>query len=265
NQTWIFDYSEKEWTRVFPATSPTARFGHNMVYDSNSDRVILYGGALGSIFYNDTWTYNCNSNVWSNMKPKTYPLATRDFNFAFDSQSDKAVMFGGISSTMWGNIQTQTYTSGTFWYNLDSNLWENVTTSDAPWGGASSSAWVYDSRNDVCIMFGGSTPFDDSIGDDTWWYRVSSNAWTEANSESIFDRISHTMVYSPIANRVILFGGADPGNTSHHYNDVWAYHYESNEWTQVETTTIAYSPSLLIISLEFIAVFLILKRRFSKK
>ncbi len=264
NQTWTFDYSEKEWTRVFPPTAPSARSEHNMVYDSISDRVILFGGALGSVFHNDTWSFNCNSNVWSNMKPKTYPLATRDFNFAFDSQNNTAVMFGGISSTVWGNVQTQVYSSDTWWYRIDSNIWENATPSEGPWGRASS-AWVYDSRNEVCIMFGGSTPLDDSVGDDTLWYRVSSNTWTEANSESIFDRVSHEMVYSPIANRVILFGGASPGNTSQHYNDVWAYNYESNSWSKLETVASSFSLSVFIISLELIAVILLLKRKYKKK
>src|SRR5437660_1798272 len=36
-----------------------------MVYDSQSDRVVLFGGSLGATFLADTWEYDFNANSWT--------------------------------------------------------------------------------------------------------------------------------------------------------------------------------------------------------
>jgi hypothetical protein len=35
-----------------------------MAYDSESDRVILFGGCLGQTVWNETWAYDYNDNKW---------------------------------------------------------------------------------------------------------------------------------------------------------------------------------------------------------
>lgn len=65
DDTWIYDLSNDAWTQMNPSTKPRARAGHSMVYDSNSDKGILFGGnlfdpawfgnELRGTFFNDTW------------------------------------------------------------------------------------------------------------------------------------------------------------------------------------------------------------------
>ncbi len=53
NDTWEWD--GVSWVQVSPASSPGAKSGHSMVYDTNRSRVVMHGGfPLGG---NQTWEY----------------------------------------------------------------------------------------------------------------------------------------------------------------------------------------------------------------
>src|SRR5437879_13787137 len=100
-----------------PATKPSARWGHSLAYDSQSDRVILFGGATPVI--DDTWAYDFNTNTWTNMNPGTKPSARLGHSIAYDSQSDRVILFGGADSG--GSIDD------TWAYDLNTNPWTNMT------------------------------------------------------------------------------------------------------------------------------------------
>ncbi|MBC8504035.1 MAG: hypothetical protein H8D34_04215 [Chloroflexi bacterium] len=58
NDTWIWD--GKDWKNATPAgasNSPSARSGHTLVYDTNRQEYILFGGSNGSSLFRDTWAY----------------------------------------------------------------------------------------------------------------------------------------------------------------------------------------------------------------
>jgi len=74
NYTW--EYDGTNWTQVYPTTSPSERTYHAMTYDSDRNRVVLFGGCnrpscsgLGIEFFSDTWEY-------------TPPPTNDDFNYA---------------------------------------------------------------------------------------------------------------------------------------------------------------------------------------
>ena len=47
DDTWIYDENADTWTELFPVSAPSARRGHIMAYDSESDRIVLFGGMAG--------------------------------------------------------------------------------------------------------------------------------------------------------------------------------------------------------------------------
>jgi N-acetylneuraminic acid mutarotase len=47
-------------------------------------------------------------------------------------------------------------------------------------------------------------------------------------------RFGHRMVYDPVNERVLLFGGALWEDSYTFYDDLWSYDYSTNTWTQVE-------------------------------
>jgi hypothetical protein len=73
SETWAYDYNTDTWTNMEPSIGPGDRSRHAMVYISAADRVILFGGQVGSteyIYINETWTYDLNTNTWTNMTPQ---------------------------------------------------------------------------------------------------------------------------------------------------------------------------------------------------
>jgi hypothetical protein len=67
--TWIFNPLTNEWMEVLPLSNPSNRMDFSMVYDSNNQTAILFGGfRFPGITLGDTWTYTYNSNNWSIVK-----------------------------------------------------------------------------------------------------------------------------------------------------------------------------------------------------
>lgn len=61
NDTW--EYDGEVWVEVTPTDSPTARWGHAMVYDEAREVIVLFGGIdMDGNRLNDTWEYD--GNTW---------------------------------------------------------------------------------------------------------------------------------------------------------------------------------------------------------
>jgi len=114
-----------------------------MAYDSESDIIIMHGGALdppynpygGRIAYNDTWSYDYNTNTWTNITPAISPLGLCDAKMAYDIESDRIIMFGGYHNP-WGtpyeDSTGEVYKKDTWAFDYNTNTWENVTPTVSP-------------------------------------------------------------------------------------------------------------------------------------
>jgi hypothetical protein len=70
--TWAYDLNSNTWQKMEPVQNPGPLTLHSLVYDSNLDRSILFGGQLGNVEYNylaKTWVYDLNANTWTNVSP----------------------------------------------------------------------------------------------------------------------------------------------------------------------------------------------------
>ncbi|MEE8199047.1 MAG: kelch repeat-containing protein [Thermoplasmata archaeon] len=155
--------SEEEisWTNANPASAPSPRVLAGMAYDSESDRVILFGGRLADANDDETWAYDFNSNTWTNMNPSVKPLARNYPTMAYDSESDRIVLFGG---------QTEGGLSGETWaYDYNTDTWINMAPGAAP-SPRSAAGMAYDAESDRIILFAGflGGPGGTTFGDDTW-------------------------------------------------------------------------------------------------
>ena len=99
-----------------------------MAYDSESDRLILFGGFAIEGVAGDTWAYDLAANTWTNMAPRGPNPSARDGQaMAYDSNSDRILMYGGDgSSDVWA-------------YDFDSNTW--TQKKDAPFPALFSRRW----------------------------------------------------------------------------------------------------------------------------
>jgi N-acetylneuraminic acid mutarotase len=123
NDTWRYNYSTNMWTNITPAINPPVRETHTMAYDMESDRIIMFGGYNSSLFFNDTWAYDPNTNTWTNMSPQVSPSARVGSMMVYDNKSNRIILFGGWT----GNYMNDTWT-----YDYNTNSWTNLTSTKQP-------------------------------------------------------------------------------------------------------------------------------------
>ncbi len=210
-ETWAYDFETNTWINMRPAAGPleTGR----LAYDSQSDRVILFGGRDPLGAGNETWAYDFDTNTWTNMFPTARPTFSSYAHLAYDVNSDRTVLFGGDS------FEAQE----TWAYDSRNNTWSNMRPST--WPSGVDSPLVYDSESDRLIRFGGSVKRGELIkaSDETWAYNLESNTWTKMNPASKPPRShgSHAMAYDSQSDRVIWYSLFSDGPQT------WAFDYRA--------------------------------------
>src|SRR5437899_12149429 len=79
NETWAYNYAGNSWSNLSAARAPSPRTRPALAFDSQSDRVILFGGqANGSYEYSDeTPPYTLPGSTCTNMSTAAHPPARR--------------------------------------------------------------------------------------------------------------------------------------------------------------------------------------------
>jgi hypothetical protein len=246
NDTWTFDVDTNTWTEVFPTIAPSARRGHYLAFDSESDRVIMFGGIIGlnGPVINDTWAYNPGTNIWTEMSPATAPEARFSSRMVYDSESDRMILFGGLD-------EGTTYFDDTWAYDFNSDTWENIPTTTQPSQRCENSL-TYDSESDKVVLFGGAK--FTATYEDTWLFDYNTMNWTNmAPSLAPSKRLRHGSAYDWESDRVIIYSGTQNGNGGIifvgdyvHDGKTWAYDVNTNTWEHIapiHTTTTTTLPT----------------------
>ena len=274
NETWIYDPALNTWTEASPNDFPAMRSAHVMAYDSESDVVILHGGALNAednpdgvyVHYNDTWAYDLNSDTWTDMNPTGLDVGITEGQMTYDSESDRCILVGGYYVYPYADPLDEYYATETWAYDYNSNTWENITTTIHP-GPRFDHAVAYDSESDRVILSGGhKLPGDDTLQAETWAFDYNTETWENMDPTYSPKRLAHKLVYDSESDLVILFGGIDyPDLTDVFYNTIITYDYNTNTWTIMpkeicEEESIVFSIPI-ISSLAILAIVLILRRK----
>ena len=222
SDTWIFDSQTNQWTEVFPVNQPSNRQSFSMYYDSDAQRVLLFGGyrEVGG-HLDDIWEYNYTDNSWTELSPLSSPSGRYGSRMVYDPIHEKGILFGGRATSIMDD---------TWDYYYGNNTWLEKSISSRPdtryWHGM-----VYDSNNQKVIVFGGrNTGAPGEALEDTWIFDPSNNEWTEvvpANNPS--NRMDFSIAYDNNNQKVILFGGYRFQDNT--LGDTWAYAYDSNSWS----------------------------------
>lgn len=145
------------WTQKNPTIHPSARFPVPMVYSTDQNSIILFGGGLGSgQFSNETWSYDGVN--WTQLSPTTSPAPRASHAMAYDSSRNRVVLFGG-----WDNSTLRQDT-----WEFDGTNWTEQSTTNSP-PARHHHAMAYDSARRVAVLFGGDLPYP-GFFDDTWEY-----------------------------------------------------------------------------------------------
>lgn len=215
------------WTLV--GTEPPGRDDPSWVYDSRADRFIVFGGATSATTAtNATLAYDYANNTWTDLTPTVGPEPRVNAEMAYDSRSDRVVLFGGIPYPL---AYSATF-SDTWIFDYTNRTWIDATTAATP-PPHSAGMFSYDPVADRAILFGGQ---DNSILlADTWAYDYGTNTWALRNpSGSPSGRDFGSMVYDPIAHASLLFGGqVVSGLSIVPSSDTYSYNYTVNAWTRL--------------------------------
>lgn len=218
---------------VIPRPSP--RDYISFAYDSESNQIILFGGqmAVDKVIANgETWAYDVSSNRWTQMNPASGPSVLTSNSLAYDSESDRVIMFSGAAGPMstWG-------VSDTWAYDYNTNTWTKMTDGPKNHHGG---RITYDAESDRIILFGGLSPNTFDYYDDTWTYDYNTDTWIDMQPKiSPPGRNFQSITYDAKADRVLTWGGFDMDNKPVD-ESVWSYDFNTNTWQELKPEEAAY-------------------------
>jgi len=200
---WRFDIESATWTQMSAHPGVKDRMWHSALFDPTRDRIVFYGGADETAFFDDAEYFKDFLYYWPEGNRWDQDLFTIGdapqgrfwSQITYNASNDSYFLFGGHDDAQLGN--------------------RNDT-------------WVFSPEAEVWTQVG---------GEDT--YNRPANGFCDFPADfTIVDRASperrnaHTLSWSNTCNRGLLFGGkTDCGAV----NDVWRY--DGEVWTNMELAT----------------------------
>lgn len=176
--TWVFDAGAGTWAEAAPPVSPPGRIDPGFVYDSQSDRLVLFGGhdRLGGSVLGDTWAYDTNTNTWTEMTPATSPPGRSNGAMWYDPGADLSFVFGGAADwSSWPPLPWMMLGGEELWgYDLEADRWTLYRADPNP-GYRLTPTAVFDPESGEAILTGGDVYDADrrftGMAADLWVYR----------------------------------------------------------------------------------------------
>ena len=174
-------------------------------------------------------------NVSADCVTSPYPPGKAAHSMIYDPVNDLIIVYGGMIGAY--DLDRVFDTRA---YDYNNNNWTILNPAVHPYP-SSWGAMAYDIESGKIVQFGG-VPQNDWASNETWIYDYPTNTWTKVdpiNSPAM--RTAHVMAYDSESDVVILHGGGlsvedNPEGIYIHYNDTWAYDYNTNTWTNMNPT-----------------------------
>ena len=235
SETWSYDYNHDTWAKLVTNQSPSpGMVGARMVYDSESARLILFGGydIPNNGYFNETWAFDATANRWTQMEPALAPPGTNFHSMVYDSVADRVLLWGSVSDDrLWS-------------YDYNSNTWAEVADSGTP-PLLDYTRMVYVPELEQSILFGGVNVPNEVPQGDTWLYDHATQQWQQLTlTNAPAARGFHTMLYDPTAKQILLFGGGTDRNRA--YGDLWHFDPVAQSWREItpaDAPTAAVAPA----------------------
>jgi hypothetical protein len=226
DDTWAWNGTD--WTQLHPAHHPSARAWAAMAFDTQANRLLLYGGGtfydMGTTSHDTTWHWN-GSDWQSVALDRKGGLA---LDLLFDSMASAPnlglMKIGGGNS--WVNTPNGYQVPRAAAYNWTGRGWAR-TSSDGP-PEPNSPSLVFDPNLAAFLMFGGVVPGGDpgcGSGQPDMW-TTDGKTWTELNPAGPRPCGGMgAMTYDP-AHKVVVWVGAD---------GTWSW--DGKQWMRLATAT----------------------------
>ena len=144
---------------------------HAMAYDSESDKIVLYGGYLSTA----TWIYDLNTDSWRKIEGGLSPENRMFPAMTYDETVDRVILFGGGTGAQaphFGTVYSDTWS-----FDCNTGVWEKLTPPRNP-GKRVYGALVFCGKRGISVLFGGWSYDVNYPADGTLWcFDYRHQAW----------------------------------------------------------------------------------------
>ena len=220
-----------------PGETPEARRYGSAIYDPVGGQVIIFGGLGNGGFLNDAWAFDVNTEVWRRLATSDPAPEPR---FGHNAVYDPV----GHQMVVWAGQQGSLFFDDTWWLDLASLEWSNVSPATRP-AARYGSAAIYDPVEGSLVQFAGFTQAASRF-QDSQAFRIASTSWLDITPSGVKPQVRclHTAARDQ-SGRMIVYGGQRFGALG----DLWAFDIRSRSWTEL---TPAESPPSRYFSTSFV-------------
>ncbi len=216
----LFQYEAFSWQPLNSRNhGPAVRLNPSMAYDHQTDQVLVFGGSGQGGFLNDAWSYDFETNWWTELTSQAKgPDARRNATAHYDEDQDCMHVAGGESDIVYHDHWT---------YDLTTQTWVKISeVTDIKARYQVSMAHHPQPRVDYAeaqavneqqvLVYGGSQQMQ--LLNDVWVFDQQSEQWSELNiaGQQPEARERHRAVWVP-GRGLVVFGGLG----QQPLNDLW--------------------------------------------
>ena len=173
------------------------------------------------------------------------PAAIAEHAFVWDPIRNRYIAYGGNPEFPVNCTGVNSYIGETWAYDSECSQWSRIESDGPSPRGRAKAAYV-ESLHGMLVFGGrfrekgadGFAPY--TLYDETWMLELNSDTWYRMAKGSVAPsaRVNSSVIYDPVGDRVILFGGntSTSGASYSPLNDVWAWSAKDDAWTKLTTS-----------------------------
>jgi hypothetical protein len=169
-----------------------------MVTDAANNKVLLFGGRIGTTPLNDFWEFDAVALTWREIRPATRPPARFAHAMAFDSSRGRLVLYGGDDGSV-------TLLGDTWEWN--GTVWAQIVTAASP-GRLSEHAMAFDAPRNLIVLDGGLSQPVHAIGPSRSTFEYDGTNWFDRTpglgGGQPNPRARHGMAFSPAHSACVI-------------------------------------------------------------
>ncbi len=245
NEFWIYDHANSEWYQPILNTmfGMSEREGATIIYDTNRDRYIIFGGlsannTTNNKYFNDVWELKASgagsTGVYTltKLNPSgTKPSARWLHAAVYDATNDRMIIFGGDDgSSFLNDVKALSFSGGA------DGAWSSITPTGTAPSARRQPAYAIDTGENVMLISHGGTGVSSFAGDTFKLTLTSgSEAWGSVTGTGAPSaRRGMTAIYRSTDDAFYFFGGYN-GTTN--FDELWKLTFGATPaWSAVSDT-----------------------------
>ncbi len=239
SELWVYDAVCATFKRHSSANGPNGRARGMAVYDTDQDRMIIFGGRFRAVSngayrnFNDVWALDLKTMKWKELKTTgAVPTARSNPAGAYNKLTKEMIVFGGNSSTSGLSFRPH---NDVWAFHLEKNVWRQVSSRGTKPTARLFHAATVDNKNNRLFVYGGggANAWQGPFFGDLWVMDLKTGNWTKLHpggTGAPDGRIWSSITYDEKENRILMFGGHDGGGVGNN-NGTWAFDLTKKTWT----------------------------------